>query len=655
MWRTVLASEVEIQYAKSAEAGQKQVRLRTKKQRMYKSLKKALTKQCASRTAKSEQILTSWETSELKSKSAKEDDFEQERQQKSKLSTQEFSTQIQQRRSQLEEAETRFNSLSSTYEEATQDSGNTVQTLSNRDVLLVSNSKTSKARAYLKFGLGGKVGYSGAVVRAELKLFKIAGNQGPFTVVTSSCQWNAFMFTWATSESIERGITHELGSGTFPAENGKWIKVSLDHKKLELARMISSPFVCICIKSTGDPTKIDGDGNLVVNTISLGSGASLHRPVLSVRATSGPVRVVVPEPYTESPEEEAMELAIAVQRNKTVVAVTKAVRNEISMRTTDKADFDVRVRYLVSLRMSQWRQGGLHAQSNASDSSGQTSQIGYHNVWGAMKSLAKVIAERRSRDRLLSAVTHQLRPRFELMATTKAATLVKTNLSQQLSNEMRVQIPKERQQKLREYRTNMNANLAKRITAANEAYPAISKAEMDDLIKVKITSDAKQEMFEIEKAIMSDSMDENMRADALMKRKFLTRILPEVYSDAIRAATSTYTQQFQDAAYAMVEKQLPSTDQEEWNFIHERIQDALGSKVSNLEKWVANHELKNLTQATCMQPFCNSVDLTVQKLRMPNLRITKTINPSNLSEQLEVITDSSQCDSGPTLPIRLEP
>lgn len=652
MWRTVLASEVEIQYAKSAEAGQKQVRLRTTKQRMYKDLRNALTTKRASRTSKSAQILTSWRASELTSKSAEEYDFEQEKQEKSRLSSRDFSTQTEQRNSELALEQTRFNSLSSTYNEATQDPGNTLQTLSNRDVLSVSDSKISQARAYLKFGLGDILGNAGAVVHAELKLFKIAGNPGPFTVVASSCLWNAFTLTWATSEYINSGTTHELGSGTFPAENGKWIKVSLDPEKLESARMISSPSVCIYIKGTGDPTKIDGDGNLVVNTVSLGSGASLHRPVLSVRATSGPVRVAVPEPNTESPEEQAMEQTVAVQRNKTVVAVIKAVRQEILMRSTDKADFDVRVRYLVSVRMSQWRQGVLHTQSNASDSAGQTQALG-RIVEAAMKSLTMGIAERQSRPSTAAAVMQQLRPRFELMASIKAATLVKTKLSQQLSNEMRVQIPKERQQKLQEYRSNMNTNLAKRILAANIAYPAVSRAEMDDVIEVKITSNANLEMFEIEKAIMSDSMAENMRADALMKRKFLTDILPNAYQEASVSARRFYAGQFQDATDAMVEKQLPSAAQQLFDATYSEIRKELDSDRKRSE-WVANHELKNLTQATCIPPFCNLHDITVMNLTMPLLRITRTINASNFADQLAIITDSSQCDTGPELPIGVE-
>merc|ERR1712166_1443986 len=83
---------------------------------------------------------------------------------------------------QLESTALSIAGAATNYDTAAQDVGNTAQSLAIKDILMVGDSKTRKFKSYLKFTFAETLGDVEMVVAAELQLYKVAGDEGAFTV-----------------------------------------------------------------------------------------------------------------------------------------------------------------------------------------------------------------------------------------------------------------------------------------------------------------------------------------------------------------------------------------------------------------------------------------------------------------------------------------
>jgi len=215
--------------------------------------------------------------------------------------------------------------------------------------LFVCGSTANSQSAYMQFSVlhsidGGGMVDEDAIREGKLKLFKVAGAESPFVVMTTECAWSRRSLTYGVSQELPGGV--QIGAGTFPAENGKWVIVELDLEQLDMLRERSKN---MCLEVRGGPST---DFPVVV-----GSEISSRPPQLSLYVAKGQKRKRADSlQKSDSMRLKILNAAEADMRNKTEIAAYASVKRDIRDGLIKYRNLHSEVARRVAVRMSEWRQ-----------------------------------------------------------------------------------------------------------------------------------------------------------------------------------------------------------------------------------------------------------------------------------------------------------
>lgn len=351
------------------------------------------------------------------------------------------------------------------------------------------------------------------------------------------------------------------------------------------------------------------------NYVSVGSGISLHKPMLVLHVTTGSPRMQrgLPEPALSSSEEK-MEALAKNQENKTKYDVRNQVKQQVEEGLVSEHDIAKESAMGVALKMSEWRQGIAPVSSRPETAAA--------SLDAAIKSLAKRITRRQQESQMVATVIAELTPKYEALGTFEVDRLIRKEVAARMAPQQAKRIAKEKAAKVEQIRKDADVVLQARLFNVSRQYPNISQPEMEFRIKREIVHDANIATAGLEHQANSDEDPSQTAVRQKVKSELFKEIEPAVETAAREIVRRKVTKLMAREVSETVAARLPAVVKKHYQAVAATVMSEVAPR--DLKAWVENHRKEQYGENACMPPFCDAVDKLDPEVKVSGLQIVPT-------------------------------